>query len=79
MTGKKLLKTNLNIFKLATWSEWTECLGSCVSTRRRICSKQFGCHGLELEEKKCSNADDLCFQIISDILPKSELFYNIGP
>ena len=53
----------------ATWSEWTECLGACVTSRRRVCSEHYGCNGLEYEEKECPNADDLCFQPLSDIIP----------
>ena len=52
----------------ATWSQWTECLGSCVTSRRRVCSTQYGCNGLEYEEKECENAEDSCFQPVSDIL-----------
>ena len=59
------------ILILAMWSEWTECVGSCRTSRRRICSEQFGCEGFELEEKDCSNADDLCFKSISDTLAES--------
>ena len=59
------------------WSEWTECLGSCVSSRRRICSEQFGCNGLEYEEKECSNNDGLCFQPISDGLTKGFKHLNL--
>ena len=59
----------INSFE-AAWSEWSECLGSCVSSRRRICSEQYGCAGLEYEEKQCSNAGDNCFQPVIDILQK---------
>ena len=73
-----------NIFKIkgwiqtftATWSQWTECLGSCISSRRRVCSEQNGCNGLEYEEKKCKNIDDSCFQPLSDILPNGNFFFN---
>ena len=58
----------------ATWSEWTECLGSCISSRRRVCSEQYGCNGLEYEEKECPNAEDLCFRPVTDVLP-NELQY----
>ena len=59
------------------WSEWTECVGSCRSSRRRICSEQFGCEGFELEERDCTNAGDVCFKSISDTLAESEsFFYN---
>lgn len=44
-------------------------MGSCTSSRRRICSEQYGCNGLVYEEIKCANADDLCFQEVSDKLP----------
>ena len=50
------------------WSEWTECVGSCRTSRQRICSEQFGCEGLEVQEKDCINADDVCFKSISDTL-----------
>ena len=53
----------------ATWSQWTECLGSCVSSRRRVCSKQYGCNGLEYEEKECSSDENTklpCFQPVTD-------------
>ena len=60
------------IFMLAMWSEWSECVGSCRSSRRRICSEQFGCQGFELQEKYCQNANDLCFKSISDTLDESE-------
>ena len=56
------------------WSEWTECIGSCRSSRRRVCSEQFGCEGFELQEKDCMNAADSCFKSISDNLPESETF-----
>ena len=56
----------------ATWSQWTECLGSCVSSRRRICSENYGCNGLEYEEQKCSNADDTCFRQLSDTLSEGD-------
>ena len=54
----------------ATWSQWSECLGSCMSSRRRVCSEQYGCNGLEYEEVECPKTDDLCFQGVSDKLPK---------
>ena len=60
----------------ANWSQWTECLGSCLSSRRRVCSEQYGCNGLEYEEKKCPNADSLCFESLSDTLPSSKLILN---
>ena len=65
---------------LATWSEWTECLGSCTSSRRRVCSELYGCNGLEYEEKDCPNADDRCFQQLSDTLPngKNITIYNFS-
>ena len=63
------LKNNFKSYFLAFWSEWTECLGSCVSSRRRVCSKLYGCEGSEYEEKKCENADEHCFQPINDKLP----------
>ena len=56
----------------ATWSQWTECLGSCVSSRRRICSENYGCNGQEYEEQKCTNADDTCFQQLSDYLNEGD-------
>ena len=56
------------------WSEWTECVGSCRSSRRRICSEQFGCEGFELEERDCTNADDVCFKSISDTLSEGVFF-----
>ena len=52
----------------ANWSQWTECLGSCLSSRRRICSEFYGCNGDEYEEKPCPNADELCFQPVFDII-----------
>ena len=54
----------------ATWSQWTECLGSCLSTRRRVCSEHYGCNGLEYEEKKCLNTNKTCFQPLTDTLSK---------
>ena len=57
------------------WSEWTECVGSCRSSRRRICSEQFGCQGFELQEKDCQNTNELCFKPISDTLEESEFIF----
>jgi len=56
------------------WSEWTECIGSCLSSRRRICSEQFGCEGIEHQERDCTNANDVCFKSISDTLAEGEFF-----
>ena len=73
-----------NIFKnkdwiqnvTATWSEWTECLGSCISSRSRVCSEHYDCNGVEYEEKECENVDDLCFQPLFDELPDGKLFQS---
>ena len=63
-------------FILATWSEWTECLGACQSSRRRICSEQYGCNGLEYEEKECQNVGDNCFQPLSDKIPEGKNYIS---
>ena len=67
------LYKNKNWIKNVTafWSEWTECLGSCVSSRRRVCSEHFGCNGREYEEKKCPNSVETCFQSLTDTLPSN--------
>ena len=52
----------------AAWSQWSECLGSCVTSRRRVCSEQYGCNGLEYEERECPDTSNSCFQPLSDMI-----------
>ena len=73
-SGYPGIYTNLNNNKewistiTSAWSEWTECLGACKTSRRRVCSEQYGCNGLEYEEKNCENAAETCFRSLSDTL-----------